>query len=33
MTSTLRTFATGSLLALSIAVPMQANARDDGVCA
>ena len=31
MPSTLRTLATGSLLALSIAVPMQAHARDDGV--
>ena len=31
MTSTLRSFATGTLLALSIAFPMQAQARDNGV--
>ena len=31
MTSTLRTFATGSLLALSIALPLQTHARDNGV--
>lgn len=31
MTSTLRSLATGSLLALSIALPLQAQARDSGV--
>jgi uncharacterized protein (DUF302 family) len=31
MTSTLRTLATGSLLALSIALPTQTQARDNGV--
>ena len=31
MTSTLRSLATGALLALSIALPLQAQARDSGV--